>query len=52
MNAVKRENTGVHRRLCCFTQSLSDELCREVIPTDKAQTEAFRANEELNAERI
>jgi hypothetical protein len=25
---------------------------RIVIPTDKAQTEAFRANEELNAERI
>ena len=52
MNAVKSENAGVHRRLPCFIPALSYELCRDAIPTNKAQTEAFRANEELNAERI
>ena len=53
--SMKPERTKMPGSIAAYAVSCRHcrmNLARIVIPTEKAQTEAFRANEEMNAERI
>jgi len=46
------ENAGAHRGLRRLNPAVAGELCRDYVPTNKPETEAFKTGEGLNASRI